>query len=32
MSAAAIGSAVRLLIGGDEVTKFQAGGKLYDVR
>ncbi len=32
VSAAALGSAVRLLIGGDDVTKFQEGGKQYDVR
>ncbi len=32
VSAAAIGSAVRLLVGGDTVTKFQEGGKQYDVR
>jgi len=32
VSAAAIGSAVRLLVGGDDVTKFQEGGKQYDVR
>ncbi len=32
VSAAAIGSAVRLLVGGDKVTKFQEGGKQYDVR
>jgi HAE1 family hydrophobic/amphiphilic exporter-1 len=32
VSAASIGSAVRLLVGGDKVTKFQEGGKQYDVR
>jgi len=32
VSAAAIGSAVRLLVGGDDVTKYQEGGKQYDVR
>ena len=32
VSAASVGSAVRLLVGGDKVTKFQEGGKQYDVR
>ncbi|MBE3071949.1 MAG: efflux RND transporter permease subunit [Acidobacteria bacterium] len=32
VSAAQLGSAVRLLIGGDAVTKYQEGGKQYDVR
>jgi HAE1 family hydrophobic/amphiphilic exporter-1 len=32
VSAAAVGSAVRLLVGGDDVTKYQEGGKQYDVR
>jgi len=32
VSAAALGSAVRLLVGGDDVTKFQEGGKQYNVR
>jgi HAE1 family hydrophobic/amphiphilic exporter-1 len=32
VSAAAVGSAVRLLVGGDDVTKFQEGGKQYNVR
>ena len=32
VSAAAIGSAVRYLIGGDDVTKYQEGGDQYDVR
>jgi HAE1 family hydrophobic/amphiphilic exporter-1 len=31
VSAAAVGSAVRLLVGGDQVTKYQEGGKQYDV-
>ena len=32
VSAAAIGAAVRMMVGGDEVTKFQDGGQQYDVR
>ncbi len=32
VSAAAIGGAVRLLVGGDDVTKYQEAGKQYDVR
>jgi HAE1 family hydrophobic/amphiphilic exporter-1 len=32
VSAASIGSAVRLLVGGDEVTKYQDAGQQYDVR
>ena len=32
VSAAALGAAVRLMVGGDEVTKFQDGGQQYDVR
>ncbi len=32
VNAAAIGSAVRLLVGGDNVTKYQEGGDQYDVR
>jgi HAE1 family hydrophobic/amphiphilic exporter-1 len=32
ISAASLGSAVRLLVGGDEVTTYQEGGKQYDVR
>jgi HAE1 family hydrophobic/amphiphilic exporter-1 len=32
ISAAQLGSAVRLLVGGDKVTRYQEGGKQYDVR
>jgi hydrophobic/amphiphilic exporter-1 (mainly G- bacteria), HAE1 family len=32
VSAASLGSAVRLLIGGDAITEYQEGGKQYDVR
>jgi HAE1 family hydrophobic/amphiphilic exporter-1 len=32
VSAAAVGSAIRVLVGGDEVTTYQEGGKQYDVR
>jgi len=32
ISAAQLGSAVRLLVGGDKVTRFQEGGEQYDVR
>ncbi len=32
ISAASLGTAVRLLVGGDEVTKYQEEGKQYDVR
>ncbi len=32
VSAAQLGSAVRLLVGGDKVTRFQEGGEQYDVR
>jgi HAE1 family hydrophobic/amphiphilic exporter-1 len=32
VSAASVGSAVRLLVGGDKVTRFQESGKQYDVR
>ena len=32
VSAASLGTAVRLLVGGDSVSKFQQGGKQYDVR
>jgi HAE1 family hydrophobic/amphiphilic exporter-1 len=32
VSAASLGTAVRLLVGGDDVSKYQEGGKQYDVR
>jgi len=32
ISAAQLGSAVRLLVGGDKVSEYQEGGKQYDVR
>jgi HAE1 family hydrophobic/amphiphilic exporter-1 len=32
ISAAQLGSALRLLVGGDKVTRFQEGGEQYDVR
>jgi HAE1 family hydrophobic/amphiphilic exporter-1 len=32
VSAASLGGAVRLLVAGDDVTKYQEGGKQYDVR
>ncbi|MBI2835233.1 MAG: efflux RND transporter permease subunit [Acidobacteria bacterium] len=32
VSAASVGSAIRLLVGGEGVTKFQEGGRQYDVR
>jgi HAE1 family hydrophobic/amphiphilic exporter-1 len=32
ISAAQLGSAVRLLVGGDKVSQYQEGGKQYDVR
>lgn len=32
LSAVTIGSAVRFLVGGDDVTKYQEGGEQYDVR
>ena len=32
INAASLGTAVRLLVGGDEITKYQEAGKQYDVR
>jgi HAE1 family hydrophobic/amphiphilic exporter-1 len=32
INAASLGTAVRLLVGGDEITKYQEGGKQFDVR